>query len=528
MKSYFAITFLALLNLFVSCKEADEVIGENNSNEPISFIVGTGDLTRASRLTSMPEFTVYAYDGNGNVIINGGKFNSDGTSKDGSVYYWPLTGNVTFYAYAPDNSSYLTWNETDKTLIYNADADANNQQDVIYATTTQSRTTDGKVSLTFKHANAGLAVKWNTASDLPSNINVSVSEIKICNLLQTGTLTFNKNMSASGNKNVYDLGLNGLMMVSPQSITTWNSNPNHPEKIENTTKAYMSIKCRVKVDSKYLVGSDSEDGTLYYPITASNIGANTITTLSLALGAKRFDATRVFGYDSNGKAVRYVPPYVDLGLSVKWATCNLDADYPEESGKYYAFGSTIGYENGTHLWSLDTAPYHIKGKGEGYGTSPDELSKYKNIYETLESSDDAATANLGINYRTPSPSEIDELAEKCTVKWAYDYSRPGLIVTGPNGNSIFLPMFGYDHLSLFVNNEKEFGYFMSNTLTYTLKYVQGMKYSVVNASMSYHKANLEREEGWVIRPVYQEVPSINIGTDTTIPENSQAKGYTIK
>ena len=314
MKSYLSIILAALTGFLFSCKEADDLTGDYTSKVPISFVISKNNsMTRASKITTMPEFTVYAYDSNGRTIVNGGKFNADGTSKDGNVYYWPLTGNVTFYAYAPDNSSYLTWNETDKTLIYNADADANNQQDVIYATTTQSRTTDGKVFLTFKHANAGLAVKWNTASDLPSNINVSVSEIKICNLLQTGTLTFNKNMSASGNKAVYDLGLDGLMMVSPQSITTWNSNPNNPEKIEGTTKAYLAVKCKVKVNSKYLVGSDSQNGTLYYPISVTNISANTITTLKLTLGTKCSDDMRIFGYDSEGKAVVYKIQMVNIG-----------------------------------------------------------------------------------------------------------------------------------------------------------------------------------------------------------------------
>ena len=30
--------------------------------------------------------------------------------------------------------------------------------------------------------------------------------------------------------------------------------------------------------------------------------------------------------------------YVDLGLSVKWATCNVGASSPEEYGNYFAWG----------------------------------------------------------------------------------------------------------------------------------------------------------------------------------------------
>lgn len=508
--------------MLFSCKEGDDLLDNNMSKVPISFSVHKNDsltrLTRATKLTSMPDFTVYAYDSNGKAVINAGKFNADGTSKDGSIYYWPISGNVTFYAYAPDNSSYVTWNETNKTLTYIADADVNNQQDVIYANTSLSRTADGKVPLNFKHANAGLAVKWSTASDLPSNINVSVNEIQICNLLQTGTLTFNKNISASGNKAVYDLGLNGLMMVSPQSITTWNSDPNHPEKIENTDKAYMTIKCKVKVDSKYLVGSDSEDGTLYYPVSATNIGANTVTTLNLSLGTKRFDATRIFGYDTNGKAVRYVPPYEDLGLSVKWATCNLDANYPEESGKYYAWASTVGYDAGSHTWSLDDAPYHKQGGGV---TS---YTKYK-MYDTLESKDDAASVRLGLSYHIPTAKELLELRNKCTFSTIYNYGILGVLIKGPNGNSIFYP-------DIKLQNDLESEKFDVSTKTFisggTLNdefenHVLGIPVNQIGHISEVNVGYIFRYCGNAIRPVYKEVPSINIGTGTTTPEESQAK-----
>lgn len=315
MKSYLSIILVAFSCMVLSCKESDELPGDNITSVPISFNIDSNDsLTRASKLTSMPDFTVYAYDSNGTAIINGGKFNANGTSKDGSIYYWPISGKVTFYAYAPDNSSYVTWNETNKTLTYIADADANNQQDVIYANTSLSRTAGGKVPLNFKHANAGLVVKWSPANDLPSNVNVTFSEIKICNLLQTGILSFTNSMTASGNKGVYDLGLNGLMMLPPQTISTWNSDPTKPEKIEGTAKAYMAVKCKVKVDNEYLVGADTEEGTLYYPVSATNIASSTVTTLNLVMGIKQNDDTRIFGYDKEGKTVGYQEiPKINIG-----------------------------------------------------------------------------------------------------------------------------------------------------------------------------------------------------------------------
>nr|MBP3680782.1 hypothetical protein [Clostridia bacterium] len=35
--------------------------------------------------------------------------------------------------------------------------------------------------------------------------------------------------------------------------------------------------------------------------------------------------------------------FVDLGLSVKWASCNVGAEKPEDFGLYFAWGETEGY-----------------------------------------------------------------------------------------------------------------------------------------------------------------------------------------
>lgn len=52
---------------------------------------------------------------------------------------------------------------------------------------------------------------------------------------------------------------------------------------------------------------------------------------------------------------------------------------------------------------------------------------------------DPATANWGKDWRIPTKEEIDELISKCT----WEFSGNGYKVTGPNGNSIFLPAAGY-------------------------------------------------------------------------------------
>ena len=109
--------------------------------------------------------------------------------------------------------------------------------------------------------------------------------------------------------------------------------------------------------------------------------------------------------------------YVDLGLSVKWATCNVGAGSPEEYGNYYAWGETVTKS---------------RYSDENCGTWE------KNIGDIKGTSRDVAHQKWGGNWRMPTAEEFYELIDKCDWDWDVD----GYIVTGPNGNSIFLPYAG--------------------------------------------------------------------------------------
>ena len=123
--------------------------------------------------------------------------------------------------------------------------------------------------------------------------------------------------------------------------------------------------------------------------------------------------------------------YVDLGLSVKWAACNIGAEKPEDYGDYFAWGETkpkMEYSESTYEYSVRKFLYY----------------KYfdlgKNISDTQY---DAAHANWGGGWRLPIKAELDELKRKCTWTWTTRGGHNGYKVTGPNGNSIFLPAAGY-------------------------------------------------------------------------------------
>ena len=117
--------------------------------------------------------------------------------------------------------------------------------------------------------------------------------------------------------------------------------------------------------------------------------------------------------------------WVDLGLpsGTRWATCNVGANNPEEYGDYFAWGETYPkntYNSNTYFYVMTT-------------TTP--LS--------LPSSDDAASVNWGSGWRMPTPTELTELKNYCTITRLTQNEVWGLLFTGPNGNSIFLPFVGY-------------------------------------------------------------------------------------
>ena len=126
-----------------------------------------------------------------------------------------------------------------------------------------------------------------------------------------------------------------------------------------------------------------------------------------------------------------VPEAVDLGLSVKWATFNVGATSPEDYGDYFAWGETEPKK--TYSW----ATYK-------WGTSS-KLTKYNTTdgKTILDPEDDAAYVNWGDKWRMPSKEDVDELTQQCTWIWTTHNNVNGYKVTGPNGNSIFLPTVGY-------------------------------------------------------------------------------------
>lgn len=138
---------------------------------------------------------------------------------------------------------------------------------------------------------------------------------------------------------------------------------------------------------------------------------------------------------------------VDLGLSVKWASCNLGASTPTEFGGYYAWGETSTKDEYTE----NTYTYYDKN-----------TNRYTDIGSEIGgTSYDAATVNLGKGWRMPSVGHLKELM-MCKHEWTQVDGVNGYLFTGPNGNTIFLPAAGYKLLRSVDNPEKDL-FYMSST-----------------------------------------------------------------
>ena len=144
--------------------------------------------------------------------------------------------------------------------------------------------------------------------------------------------------------------------------------------------------------------------------------------------------------------------YVDLGLpsGTLWATKNIGADNPEDYGDYFAWGETKPksiYSWNTYKWYKTK---FLLPKMKKYGTV-DNRSE-------LEFEDDAAYVNWGSEWCLPSLEQIKELKEQCKWEWTNYKGKNGCKVTGPNGNTLFLPAAGYRSGTSLKNVGKTGGY----------------------------------------------------------------------
>lgn len=169
--------------------------------------------------------------------------------------------------------------------------------------------------------------------------------------------------------------------------------------------------------------------------------------------------------------------YVDLGLSVKWATCNVGASKVGEYGGFFAFGET---ETKTIGYTPSTCKTWDKQLGD--------ISR-NYIFDT-------AFANWGGSWRMPTQKEMEELTEKCSFMWISVDGNEGCLVIGPNNKAIFLPASG----EFIEKNNRDLdtgGSYWSSTASENLRYAVSLDFlnGDIGINMNY------RPYGLSVRPV---------------------------
>lgn len=195
--------------------------------------------------------------------------------------------------------------------------------------------------------------------------------------------------------------------------------------------------------------------------------------------------------------------YVDLGLSVKWATCNVGASKPGEYGDYFAWGETeLKKEYNWSTYKYCNGSYKTQTKYNSninYGTVDNKT--------TLDPEDDAAHVIWGGNWRMPTQAECDELCNKDNCTWietsvdgGHGYMINGLLVisrkAGYEGNSIFLPAAGYSK-DFYLSAVGSWGYYWSSSL-YTNNSSRALSLWFYSG---YGTEDHDRHFGYTIRPV---------------------------
>ena len=180
------------------------------------------------------------------------------------------------------------------------------------------------------------------------------------------------------------------------------------------------------------------------------LSMKTITTI------KSFVAALVCCIAVSGCSEKTAPEHVqavDLGLSVKWASCNIGADSPEDFGQYFAWGET----------EKKTSYSERNSKTCNCGLDNLCSNGYTDDKGVLTPDNDAAREHWGEQWRMPTDKDFQELLSQCIWKWTKKNGKNGFEIKGPNGNTIFLPAAGNWAGNMLEDSESD-GHYWTSTV----------------------------------------------------------------
>lgn len=193
-------------------------------------------------------------------------------------------------------------------------------------------------------------------------------------------------------------------------------------------RAGLRVEAASLTDAISIVKSGLLPNTTYYYAAYLDLGSGIVygDVKSFTTQGREFDPDKDF---------------VDLGLSVKWAKCNVGAAEEKELGGLFGFGDLSGVNT-----SLDPAKYAST--------------------DTYKTTSDVAYLATGGKGTLPTADLFEELFTLCKKEWIEKDGVYGYKFTGPNGNSIFLPAAGH-RIQSDVTGEGLQGYYLTGSVNQT-------------------------------------------------------------
>ena len=473
MKKRLFLNFMAAAVACMTGALAASCSSEENSRDDEGSITFSSGLsqTKAVETASISTFKVSGsvYTGSyGDATLGNYFFDEVMESGAKTGYLWPGSGKkLSFYAYCPYSSSAVTLLSTTSTkgapsYKVSVPADVASQVDICVAEVTDvAGDYNATVNLPFQHVMSAIAfnVKNETTTD------ITVKDISVYGVKGEGTYNGTWTLSgaaSSSSSGVYTItpavavaagatvncsGTDKIMFVIPQTVTSGT-------EFVSCTVSASGVERRFVFNT----GSDNalEKGKKYtYTISfteaepSMSIDGWEMALISdaslIAEDWKQSDVnSSAVDMNSWGMVTAESIP-IDLGLpsGLKWASGNIGAKNPQDYGLYFAWGETTGY----------TAE-QVTGGVRAFDDATYQAGPAASISADLSGSNDAATVNLGGNWRMPTKAEFNELKANCTSTWTDDYNGTGvagrLFTSKVNGNSVFFPASGCcDNSSVF-------------------------------------------------------------------------------
>lgn len=353
MKQNFLMLAAIFGALLTGCSNEEIANVETSQQNVIGFnVLSNKAQTKATPITpsnlTSTDFDVFAYTEDGTafmgkvdteffhdgvkIVYQGGAWTYDDHAE---LRYWPKD-TLDFYAVSPAADSgcmhHYAWNfNHDKQQIlytcmneYGEGSDKHADHDVMYgiAKAQTKDKNDGTVKFTFKHILSQVVFKAKKELD---NMEVTIKDIIIKNAKLWGTFTLPndatteptadnwqlpegldigwyspvviRNANISVSNSTEDISSATPMFTIPQTLTKWDvskgSSTKTIEQADAQKQSYLAINCKIKQSGVYVVGSDSNYGTIYVPFGAD------------WQPGKRYIYTLIFGggYDENGDPI---------------------------------------------------------------------------------------------------------------------------------------------------------------------------------------------------------------------------------